>query len=192
MIKRAFWTGFVVILSMFFIFAAADEKVCNETVTCPVSGETVKKSEAKATYEYEGTTYYFCCPNCKESFMKDPGKYIGKKESECCMLACGGMVIDPVCSMEIKKEDVKATHEHDGKTYYFCSQGCKDKFVQDPGKYVRADDKVVTCPVSGKSFNKTEMTESLEYEGKTYYFCCTGCKTEFQTNPEKYVTKGIK
>ena len=26
-----------------------------------------------------------------------------------------------------------------------------------------------------------------EYKGKKYYFCATGCKKEFDKNPEKYV-----
>lgn len=28
---------------------------------------------------------------------------------------------------------------------------------------------------------------SYEYQGKTYFFCCTGCNEEFQKNPEKYL-----
>jgi YHS domain-containing protein len=30
---------------------------------------------------------------------------------------------------------------------------------------------------------------AVSYKGKTYYVCCTGCKDEFNANPEKY-TKG--
>lgn len=26
------------------------------------------------------------------------------------------------------------------------------------------------------------------YKGKTYYFCAPGCKSEFEENPEKYVS----
>jgi YHS domain-containing protein len=26
-----------------------------------------------------------------------------------------------------------------------------------------------------------------EYQGKTYYFCATGCKTKFDANPQQYV-----
>ncbi len=28
------------------------------------------------------------------------------------------------------------------------------------------------------------------YQGKTYYFCAPGCKSEFEENPEKYVGGG--
>lgn len=100
-----------------------------------------------------------------------------------------GMVVDPVCGMKIKKEDAKATYEHNGKTYYFCMEECKEKFVKEPGKYIRADEDIITCPVSGESFKKSEFTESMDYEGKTYYFCCTGCKDKFEKDPEKYAKK---
>jgi YHS domain-containing protein len=47
-----------------------------DTAVDPVCGMTVVKANAKATYDYKGTTYYFCNPGCKDSFVKDPEKYI--------------------------------------------------------------------------------------------------------------------
>jgi P-type Cu+ transporter len=46
------------------------------------------------------------------------------------------MVTDPVCGMRIEDDDAAATAEHEGTTYYFCSQVCHDAFVADPGSYV--------------------------------------------------------
>jgi alkyl hydroperoxide reductase subunit F len=37
---------------------------------------------------------------------------------------------DPVCLMEVK-EDGAITAECDGVTYYFCSEGCRDKYLQE-------------------------------------------------------------
>jgi P-type Cu+ transporter len=45
------------------------------------------------------------------------------------------IVTDPVCGMRIDPEDAAATVEHDGKTYYFCSEVCRDVFVADPDSY---------------------------------------------------------
>jgi len=45
------------------------------------------------------------------------------------------MVTDPVCGMRIDDDDAAAIAEHDGVTYYFCSQGCHDAFVADPTSY---------------------------------------------------------
>jgi Cu+-exporting ATPase len=44
---------------------------------------------------------------------------------------------DPVCGMDVDPKDPKAIKtEHGGKTYYFCSDGCKRSFEADPLKYV--------------------------------------------------------
>ena len=43
-----------------------------------------------------------------------------------------------------------------------------------------------TCPIMGGAIDKTFFTE---YQGKKVYFCCPGCKPEFEKNPEKYLAK---
>ena len=45
---------------------------------------------------------------------------------------------DPVCGMTVDPTRAKATHEHAGKTYYFCCRGCQEKFSADPAKYLQA------------------------------------------------------
>ena len=45
--------------------------------TCPVSGEKINE-KTKATYEYKGKIYNFCCPECIDAFKKNPEKYIKK------------------------------------------------------------------------------------------------------------------
>lgn len=49
------------------------------------------------------------------------------------------MVHDPVCGMEIDISKAEKT-EYEGKIYYFCSTSCKDKFLQEPEKFVKRDD----------------------------------------------------
>ena len=46
------------------------------------------------------------------------------------------MAKDPVCGMDVKEEEAAATHEYKGKTYYFCAVGCKEKFAQDPERFL--------------------------------------------------------
>jgi Cu+-exporting ATPase len=43
--------------------------------------------------------------------------------------------IDPVCGMTVDEKKAAATATRDGKTYYFCSAGCKDKFTKNPQQY---------------------------------------------------------
>lgn len=45
-------------------------------------------------------------------------------------------VTDPVCNMRINKSDAVAVVEHEGATYYFCSQDCADSFQASPEDYV--------------------------------------------------------
>ncbi len=47
------------------------------------------------------------------------------------------MAKDPVCGMEVDEKKAKATSEYKGKTYYFCSKGCKVFFDKDPEKVLR-------------------------------------------------------
>ena len=196
-------TKIMLILSFVaFVFAAASyaQTQDEEMVTCAVSGEEMKKSEAKGSMEYKGKTYYFCCDNCENSFKENPEKFINQKGQEGHEhLHQHGeehahehgedTVVDPVCGMKIKKSEAKATYEYNGKTYYFCMEGCKEKFEKEPAKYVSADENKVTCPVRGSTFNKSDAAGSMEYNGKTYYFCCAGCKEKFEKDPEKYTKK---
>ncbi len=46
------------------------------------------------------------------------------------------MAIDPVCKMEVEESKAAAASEHQGKKYYFCAEGCKKAFDQDPEKYL--------------------------------------------------------
>ena len=40
----------------------------------PYCGMTVPVSGNDVSTEYDGTTYYFCCPGCRAGFVSDPGK----------------------------------------------------------------------------------------------------------------------
>ena len=55
---------------------------------------------------------------------------------------------DPVCGMTVDPSRAKATHEHAGKTYYFCCAGCKEKFSADPAKYLTPKTLVGIAPMS--------------------------------------------
>jgi Cu+-exporting ATPase len=46
------------------------------------------------------------------------------------------VVTDPVCQMKIKPSEAVASIEHEGTTYYFCSQDCADSFRESPEDYV--------------------------------------------------------
>lgn len=41
-------------------------------------------------------------------------------------------------------------------------------------------------PVCGMMIDPTSAAGKSEYMGRTYYFCATGCKTEFDKDPARY------
>lgn len=43
---------------------------------------------------------------------------------------------DPVCDMDVAPESAAGKSEYKGKTYYFCSLGCKKAFDANPEKYL--------------------------------------------------------
>ncbi len=47
------------------------------------------------------------------------------------------VVKDPVCGMDIDPANAGGKSDYLGKTYYFCSAGCKKAFDANPEKYVR-------------------------------------------------------
>ena len=45
-------------------------------------------------------------------------------------------VKDPVCGMSVDPHTAAHRADHDGHPYYFCSAGCRTKFIADPAKYL--------------------------------------------------------
>jgi membrane fusion protein, copper/silver efflux system len=112
-------------------------------VTDPVCGMTVDEGQAKAAKrvsEYQGRTYGFCSDGGKKKFDADPAECLAKAKTRSMSTATAEPkpTTDAVCGMKVNAADAKAaklTSEHQGKTYFFCNQSCKQKFDEAPGKY---------------------------------------------------------
>lgn len=46
--------------------------------------------------------------------------------------------VDPVCGMSVLTDGYPPEAEHDGRTYYFCCGGCRDRFLEDPETHLGA------------------------------------------------------
>jgi YHS domain-containing protein len=46
------------------------------------------------------------------------------------------LVADPVCGMHVNKAYAPGRAEHQGKMHYFCTNDCRRKFLEDPGRYL--------------------------------------------------------
>ena len=135
------------------------------------------------------------------------GTFLLDSESRMKLAATGvqGMPLtDPVCGMTVdegKAKAAKRVSEYQGKTYGFCSDGCKKKFDAAPAKYLAkakppamtaatSEPKEAADPVCGMKVDVADArTAKLasEHQGKTYFFCNAGCKKQFDEAPGKYL-----
>nr|WP_295745134.1 heavy metal translocating P-type ATPase [uncultured Acidocella sp.] len=64
-------------------------------------------------------------------------------------------VKDPVCGMTVDPTKSEHQAEYEGRTFHFCSQGCREKFIADPDRYLAdepaappsAPGTIYTCPM---------------------------------------------
>lgn len=45
------------------------------------------------------------------------------------------------------------------------------------------------CPVSGDNLGAMDVPVKVEFEGKSIYLCCKGCKKDFDKEPAKFIAK---
>ncbi|MEP9354003.1 heavy metal translocating P-type ATPase [Xanthobacter sp. KR7-65] len=94
-------------------------------------------------------------------------------------------VKDPVCGMDVKTDPAagKPSTAHEGKTYFFCGNGCKTKFEAAPQTYLAP----VKDPVCGMMVSPGTAKYSARHEKKPYFFCSSSCETKFKADPVRYV-----
>ncbi|MEZ5428551.1 MAG: heavy metal translocating P-type ATPase [Pyrinomonadaceae bacterium] len=120
----------------------------------PVCGMTVDPDTAPAQIDWEGETYYFCCPNCLEKFKTEKSGSQGSSKKGAPSAAAAEFT-DPVCQMKISPETAAGSFHFENENYYFCSKSCLDKFRQNPRAFLeektapRAGDAeaIYTCPM---------------------------------------------
>ncbi len=76
----------------------------------------------------------------------------------------GQGAIDPVCGMTVDPATAKHKAAHRGHDYYFCSAGCRTKFVADPAKYLEANAKAAE-PVAAGTIYTCPMHPEIRQEG---------------------------
>lgn len=47
-------------------------------------------------------------------------------------------------------------------------------------------------PVCGGEVDTKTATQKSDYQQKTYYFCCPGCKRSFDKEPQRYVNSQMQ
>jgi Cu+-exporting ATPase len=109
-----------------------------KTVTDPVCGMSVDPASAPASTVYQGQTYSFCSPSCKQRFEQDPKRYLhsGPTGHVHASPAPAAAQVDPVCGMTVDPATAAGSAEYEGRRYFFCSPHCLARFQADPRRYL--------------------------------------------------------
>ncbi|MBY5621434.1 heavy metal translocating P-type ATPase [Rhizobium leguminosarum] len=91
------------------------------------------------------------------------------------------VIRDPVCGMTVDPRVGKPSLDYDGRTYHFCSEGCRTKFAAAPQDYLSAKD-----PVCGMTVDRSTAKHFLKANGEKFYFCSAACQAKFEADPEAY------
>ena len=114
----------------------------------PVCGMQVRVDDAPARAHHDGQHYYFCSDRCHDRFVADPGAYLARGSAPAAEAHStpdagpeGALsAVDPVCGMAVDPvQPGGGRAEYAGRSYFFCSTGCRDTFVADPARFTRVD-----------------------------------------------------
>jgi len=83
---------------------------------------------------------------------------------------------DPVCGMTVEPEKAAGKVEHAGKTYYFCSKGCAERFSRESEKFLAATETAEmdhhhAPPEHGAMQRSAPAVSSAADEKKARYTC---------------------
>lgn len=147
------------------------------------------------------------------------GNFLIDSESRMRLAAAGmfGEVTkDPVCGLNVGESKAKSAGLQSifkDRTYYFCSEGCKQHFEKNPQRYAvksggapeaagpGAGDQGHTeaikskDPVCGMEVDESKARAAgwvSEYHGKTYFFDSYHCNRQFDKEPQRYVSQKIE
>jgi Cu+-exporting ATPase len=116
-----------------------------------VCGMIVDENSAPARTIYKGNEYFFCATYCRETFDREPEKFIHGAMQ-------WGKASDPVCGMEVEIPHAAAMSVHKGQLIYFCSKTCKEKFDVSPAMFLRVEDaKDKESAIPGERLKKVEL-----------------------------------
>ena len=80
--------------------------------------------------------------------------------------------IDPVCGMAVDPMTATQKTELEGATHYFCSAGCRAKFIADPHKYLRPHPAPPQAPAASETIYTCPMHPQIRQKGPGHCPIC--------------------
>jgi YHS domain-containing protein len=177
--KLASWT----VVALFVSAAAVGCKKKDETAggsadaAAAQTSATVQAGDANAWYRCPMEECHYAqkgpgkCPTCGMDLVKAPEGWapsdVGDATS-CTGSSCG-------CPMAAGMQGAPGTGVPTPTAVKTAKELAPEKIGQS-----------ATCPVTGETFQVTESTPAVNWEGKVYLFCCPGCVPRFLADPAKY------
>lgn len=100
--------------------------------------------------------------------------------------------IDPVCGMTVDPVDAAGSHQYNGKTFYFCTPSCLERFKHNPAAFGDEHEHAAPVkshrdPVCGMDVDPEHAAGVVEHDGRIYYFCSPSCIEKFKAEPKRYL-----
>ena len=154
---------------------AAKAPVALGNEKCPITGEEVDPS---VTSVWSGLQVAFCCPGCISKFEAEPAKYAPR-------------LLEDLAGQVAR---LKAEHEKDcepavpaGGEGKASEPAAPPAECAAPTTAALIDLGNVNCPVM--PVHKAKETATLEHHGMKVRFCCKGCFSKFEADPDGYLAK---
>ncbi|MHB8393842.1 MAG: permease [Candidatus Dormibacteria bacterium] len=125
---------FVALVALAVTFAEARRRrhrASDRFAIDPVCGMQIERATAPATLGEGGATVFFCSDRCLNRFASGHPELrrppaVDRPETK------DAVAIDPVCGMTVDTTNPNALSQTtDGSTWFFCCQGCADKFMRE-------------------------------------------------------------
>jgi P-type Cu+ transporter len=157
----------------------------------PVCGMVVDPSSAVASVERDGKRYYFCCKGCAAKFQANPQLYLSPKDANA-----------SESGMRLATSSAAETSAHGGLVGIAGANPSmggaplvKPELVTlgapNPGLVTLGAPKprpqTVKDPVCGMEVVVGGGAGKFDYQGTTYWFCCSHCLAKFSANPEQFL-----
>jgi YHS domain-containing protein len=102
-------------------------------------------------------------------------------------------VICPACGCSLVRLGVTreqaARTAHARTLYFFCCEGCAERFRADPERYLAQIADVVVCPACLAERSATR-TVTIDVEGQTVHVCgCPGCQSAVERDPDRLLAR---
>src|SRR5688572_3679188 len=92
--------------------------------------------------------------------------------------------------MSVDPAHAAAVRPHGGQAYYFCSNGCAERFSANPEQYaIVSRRRVHKDAVCGMDVSPSSAASAVEHDGRMYYFCSSACQQKFEADPKRFLSQ---